>query len=527
MLLIKIKEEKNIKWVLFCIVILGVVLRIPGIFNGLPHFIPIDEGLVNTIVLNLSISDLNPHDFIYPGLLYYILLPVFTFFKIFIFPHLMNLSNLGPFFSYLLIGRTLIAIFGVFNIILFYVIGKKLFDSYTGLVAALLLAIDPMYIAWSFILKPDMLMSSLVLVAFLFICKLYNNKQSREVDYILIGLFIGLATASKYNAILIIVPFLLVHFLSLKNKANFINKNLFLAFFFICLVFFIFNPFIILDFFNFLKNIKSEFNTATNGFYLNPMANKQGWIHYPCVLFNVLGSGVFIVSICGFILSIWRHSKKDILILSFPLTYYIIIGRLRNSPAHYLLPIIPFILLLAAQFLRVCINTISRIKPLRKIRYGVICLIILGLILPTLYSSIYYIRWINQKDTRILARDWMRNNISFKNRLLMDRFGNDNPFVFPGMMETPYNIEVIKWHKKIDYRELLNKNYFGFIIINSTEDRPQDVGSLYDFIDQRFLLIKQFKPRLRKPVPSFMYSPLYHPTINIYDAGRQKYNDKI
>lgn len=506
---------------MFLIVILGIALRIPGVFNGLPDFIQIDEGLVNTIILDLHIYDLNPHDFIYPGLIYYIFLPVFTFFKFVIFPHMINLSNLGPFYSYVLIGRVFIAILGVSNILLFYVIGKRLFNSYTGLVAALFLAIDPMSIAWSFIFKPDMLMSTLVLTAFLFICKLYNTDEVRKNDYILIGLFIGLAAAAKYNAILIIVPFIWAHFLVLRNKADFINKNFFLTLFYVCLIFFIFNPFILLDFSNFLKNIKSELYTAIGGFYLNPATNKQGWFNYLVVLGNVLGGGVLILSICGFILSIWRHAKRDILILAFPLVYYIIMGAFKNNPAHYLLPIIPFILLLAAQFLMSLIQLINQSKLFEKIRYGVIGLIILGFILPTICKSVYYVRWINQKDTRILARDWMQDSVHPDSRLLMDGLGNEFPFVFPEV-KTPYNIEIIRWGKKIDYQALLDKNRFDFIIINYTENRPKDIQPLYDFIDQRFPLIKRFESNISRPAASFMYSPLYHPTIIIYDGRRQK-----
>jgi hypothetical protein len=518
--LIQKKDQVNIRWFLFFIVILGIVLRIPSVFNGLPNFIQIDEGLVNTIILDLHINDLNPHDFVYPGLIYYILLPVFIFFKLFIFPHVINISNLGPFYSYVLIGRVFIAIFGVTNILLIYVIGKKLFDSYTGLIAALFLAIDPMNIVWSFILKPDMLMSALVLTAFLFICKLYTSTGEKN-NYILIGLFIGLAAAAKYNAILVIVPFLWVHFLVLRKKADFINKNFFLTLVCICLIFFIFNPFILLDFSNFLKNIRSELQTAMGGFYLNPITNRQGWFNYPIVLGNILGAGILILSICGFISSIWRHTKKDILILSFPLVYYIIMGAFRNNPAHYLLPVIPFILLLAAQFLRSLIQVINQSKLVEEIRYGIIALIILSFISPTIYSSVYYLRWINQKDTRILVKDWMQGSVYPGSRLLIDGFGEEFSFVFL-KAKTPYNIEVIRWDKKIDYQALLNKNKFDFIVINYTKNRPKDMQPLYDFIDQKFLLIKKFEPNISRPAASFMYSPLYHPTIIIYDGRRLK-----
>lgn len=512
------KDGKN--WILFFIVILGAALRISSVFNGLPHFIQIDEGIVNNIILNLGISDLNPHDFIYPGLIYYLLLPIFIFFKAVFLIRVTDILNLDAFFAYVLIGRAVIALFGIFNIVIIYFIGKKLFDSRAGLIAALFLAVDPMNVAWSFIFKPDTLMISLVLLSFLFICRLYGAAKIRKTDYVLTGLFIGLAAAAKYNAVLIIAPFIWAHFLNLKDKECFINKNFLLALSFACLAFFIFNPFIILDFVNFFRNIQGELNTANMGFKLNPLADRRGWINYPLVLASVLGGGVIILSICGFILSARRHSKKDILILSFPLIYYIVMGKFKNSQAHYILPAIPFILLLAAQFLKTLIESVRRIKMPEKIRRGIIFLFFLGFILPTLYNSIYYIRWINQKDTRVPAVEWIRNNVSPGGRLLIDGIGGGRTFITapPGIY---CHIEAIDWYKKMDYKEFFDKNDFDFIIINYIENRPEDVRLLYDLIDRRFSLVKEFKPLIPRTAFPFMYNSLYHPVIRIYD-GRKK-----
>ena len=520
MLLAKTEKDKDTKLALLFIVICAAILRIPNVFNGLPFFVQVEEGLVNNVILNLSISDLNPHDFIYPGLIYYLMLPIFSFFR-FIFPHAMSGLNLGEFFSYILLGRIVIVFMGLCSIVFLYRIGKRLFDPYTALIAALFLATDPMYVAWSSIFKPDMLMSTLIIVAFLFICRISNTTDTKRTDYIFTGLFIGLATAAKYNALITVIPFLLVHLFNLKNKAHFMNKNLFLALFFMCLGFFIFNPFIILDSSTFLKDIKSELYRAKWGFPSDFISDYRGWVRYPLIVTSVLGPGMLTLSICGLILSMLRHTRNGILILSFPLAYYLIMGAFRNSPAHYALPIIPFILLLAAKFLKDLIFSISKMGLFKKIKSTTAYLIILGSILPSLYRSIYYIKWINQEDTKILARDWMQANIPSGSRVLADIFSPDNPAGIPGV-KANCNISTIKWREKLNYRDFFSKNNFDYIIIVCIEDRPLNEQQLYDYINQRFLLIKEFKPRIKRPTSHFMYSPLYHSTIRIYDGRKQK-----
>jgi len=510
-------ENRNIKLLLLFIITLGAIIRLKGVLNGLPFFIQIEEGLVNNIILNLKFSGPNPHDFIYPGFIYYFFFPLFFCFKIFL-PAISVFFGLGDYYAYIFLGRMVMVTFGLVNIVLLYLIAKKLFDHYTALIAALFLALEPMSLAWSFTFKPDTLMCTFVLLSFLSICRLFSGDRRKSV-YILIGIFIGLATATKYNAVLIIAPFLAAHFFSLKDKKHFMDKNLILTVSTAILSFFVFNPFIILDFPAFLSDLKGEFYRARYGFHLR-MADYLGWIRYPLIISEVLGQGILILSICGLIQSIIRPSKKNFLILSFPFLYYIIMGFSRNNPAHYALPLIPFALILAARFLKGLITAAGNFG-FGKARTWIMVLAVFGFILPTIQKTIYYMDWVNQPDTRIMARNWIRENIAPESRLLLDVFSPANPIGIVDIGQS-YKIDAIKWGEKKDYTDFFSKNHPDYIIVICISGRPASEMALYDYINRNFPLVKEIKPVIPRPARHSMYHPLYHSVIRIYDARKHK-----
>ena len=515
------RQQINIIWILSFVVFLGFLLRISSIFHHLSdsNSTHVDELFVVGAAFNLRILDLNPNDFVYPHLLYYLLLPLFSFCNLFLSSALMNFLNLDLYATDIVIGRAFIVATAILHIIVVYAIGKRLFNYQAGLIAALFLALNPLHASLSYTVKPDMLMSLLILIGFLFICDLYTKEKLKSINYILIASFIGLATAAKYIGILGIAPLFVVHYLKSRGKIRFLNRNLFLALFFVGLIFFLANPFIILDFRHFLKDIVPLFNSSSRG-YLRTILVPRGWINYPIVLLSCLGPGIFILAIFGLILSIWKHSKKDILILSFPATYYFIMGAFKHSPAWYLLPIIPFILLLAAQFLMRLADIISRVEAFKKIKYGVILLLLcLIFALPSLGSIIHYNKWINQKDTRILARDWIKSNISPGSRILLGYGIDKNINLIVGEITTHYQIDSIEYREAVEYKEFFEDNNPDFIVVEAGRSRYKvaEMRPLYDFIEDNFLLVKEIKPFVDMPNHPFIYK-FYNPHIKIYDC---------
>lgn len=93
-------------------------------------------------------------------------------------------------------GRVMIALCGVLTVALTARLGERLFDRRTGLVAAAFLAIDPVHILWSQVIRSDIMAS-----IFLILCLLATLEVAREGkrrDTLLAGLWLGLAVATKW-----------------------------------------------------------------------------------------------------------------------------------------------------------------------------------------------------------------------------------------------------------------------------------------------------------------------------------------
>jgi hypothetical protein len=106
------------------------------------------------------------------------------------------------------LSRLVQVAFGLGVIALTFVIGRRLFDPPTGLLAALLVAVMPNQIRLSSFFKPDILVTLLVLVAFLW--TLEAARSPSRWRFLLVGVAVGLATAAKYTGVAAALPLVLL-----------------------------------------------------------------------------------------------------------------------------------------------------------------------------------------------------------------------------------------------------------------------------------------------------------------------------
>lgn len=93
-------------------------------------------------------------------------------------------------------GRAFIVACAIAVIALTFVLGRRLFDTRTGLVAAALLAIDPIHIRWSQVIRTDVHATVFVLLAALAAAAVARRGRLR--DYGWAGVAIGFACATKW-----------------------------------------------------------------------------------------------------------------------------------------------------------------------------------------------------------------------------------------------------------------------------------------------------------------------------------------
>lgn len=94
-------------------------------------------------------------------------------------------------------GRAIQAIYGLLSLVLTYLLGHRIFSPWVGLAGAFFLAASPRHLHSSSVLKPDILLALLTVAAFLgFVAAI---RRLRLAPYLVSGLAVGLATATKLN----------------------------------------------------------------------------------------------------------------------------------------------------------------------------------------------------------------------------------------------------------------------------------------------------------------------------------------
>ena len=253
-----------------------------------------------------------------------------------------------------------------------YVISKKLFKQQSGaLVAALIIALNPLNIYMSHMAKVDTALTFFVLLVFYFSLRLQEN--GRVSDMVLAGISAGLAMATKYDLIALLPPLIATYFYARYHKTK-LSGRILLFLITAFLFFFIASPYTMLDLRGFLMDISSE--SAQQGLSLSTL----GWVHSRFV-YQMLVQLPFCLSISVYLLFMtglfrfktFMNNETLILFLSYPLSYFVFSTLISASISqiifsHLYLTIVPFIIILSSY---TAVYFISKIR-IRFLKYVIV-----------------------------------------------------------------------------------------------------------------------------------------------------------
>ncbi|MBI3313344.1 MAG: glycosyltransferase family 39 protein [Candidatus Omnitrophica bacterium] len=399
----------NSRILLFLILVLGFALRITGIQFGLPHLYHADEPIVINHALAYGMGDLNPHFFKIPPAISYLVFLAFGVYYLIgaavgFFHSLQDFELLfyrDP-SSFYLIARLVFGVLtGTFTIYALYKLVKTHFGESHGLVAAFLLSVCFLHVRDSHYVYPDIPLILVLVVAFFPIWRLID-KGNRFYEHFLCGIMIGLATAIKYNGIALAIPYAVATLLAVHKRRIFSGfvAGMITAFF----TFVALNPYSMSDFPTFWNEISTQ--ARSHGFV--------GWFHhFQYSLQGALGLSLYLTAIAGLLL-FRRYERKRLILLSFIIFYYFLITFQGQPYDRYVLPLLPFLIFFAADFLWL---TANRLK-----QYGRPVLLGMTLIIAAepLYASILFDRIMLAKDTRTLAKEWVESHIPDGEAIALD-----------------------------------------------------------------------------------------------------------
>ena len=397
---------------LLYILLFGFLVRLSGIFYGLPLFAVNDEpslilGALKMLELKTIFPVFHMGEFqnllYYPPYLSYIYLLPFavvilgvTLMKGITLGASAIMFGAGP-SVFFVIARSINVILGVLSIYLVYRIAESLWgDRKASIAAAFLLSTSILHIALSMVARHWIPISFIFLLV-IFILTKNNISRNRKLVFsgIVSGLGVGVSTLSALSAVLIILWYFLIE----KRKFRDVFSDPFLYVY--ALIFFI------------LAVIPSMLYPSSHGFLVDVSFGEGKSILFlalsPLIIFSDLirSEPVLVLSAIAGMIYAFGKNRFSLVSIIFIVVYSMVFYLFFRFESRFLLPVLPILAIFggyAASILLGFANSKSA-KGLISSAFLAV-LFILPIVVSVRVGELSFIG-----DTRVLAREWIFNHL--------------------------------------------------------------------------------------------------------------------
>jgi 4-amino-4-deoxy-L-arabinose transferase-like glycosyltransferase len=404
---------------LFLILIIGAVLRFTALDQGIPFALGIDEPeIMERAVRMMNTGDLHPHFFDYPGL--YIYLQFFVACVRFVVGSIGGLwanLNEAPPAEFYLWGRAVTAALGTATIALVYLTARRLSIA-TGLVAAAQFAVQSQHVRESHFVLTDVPMTFfIVLAAFL---TLRACERRRVRDCVMVGVAVGAAAATKYNGgVAILLPALAL--LLTSGSWWWRTKAMTLTSIVAGLTFLACSPYTVIA----LPEFLNAFAYLANMYADGPARVEPAWLTYTKHLRNNFSIPAMIAAGGGIVLAgralvtapRTTATTAWALAAAFSLVYFYMISGQRLVWGRYLLPMLPFLCILAAGAVVWVAEQVGRRWPVRHLTTATAVVLVMLLGATPTTNAVASLRVASKVSTNEQAYRWILENVPAGSRI--------------------------------------------------------------------------------------------------------------
>ena len=382
--------------------VLASLLRLWGLDYGIPHptIRPDEERLVGRAQTIFATGNWHPGSFFYPSLPFYLdALALHAYYGTgkllgrYDEPRdfLLDIAVTRPGLHYR-ISRAVSAAAGVATILAAYALSLAAYRRpRAGLLAAFSLAVCHVHVRDSHFATVDVLAALFVTLSLAYASRASEAATAR--NFALAGLFAGLAISSKYNAGLVVIP---IGVAALYRGREGLSR-LALAAAVSAAAFALTSPYVLLR----LGGVRSDMSFLED--YLYRSGDLALWDHLKLTFPRGLGWPLYVASALGLARALVRRRAADVVLLSFAIPFLVLISSVRISFPRYVLPVVPLLLVLAADLVASLAERISS-SPVRLIVSVASALVLLG---PTLLDSAAFDRIAAREDTRLQAASFI------------------------------------------------------------------------------------------------------------------------
>ncbi|TMK39725.1 MAG: glycosyltransferase family 39 protein [Actinobacteria bacterium] len=438
------RERRTWWWLgLAGVLALALILRIWGSGHGLPWAYNVDENnhFVPKAIAFFN-GDWNPHYFDNPPAYSYLLKLVFGvwFGGRAAVAHAFA-THPGEVFQ---VARVVSAVLGTLAVWLLYIAGARLIDRRVALLAAALLSVSFLPVFYSHLALNDV--PTLFPLTLALVGTAGVLRYGRPLDYLVAGLGLGLACATKYTGGIALLPLLAAAGaqFTAPDGHRAATTGLVLAGATAVVCFFATDPYSLLDFSAFRDGLGHQSSVADDAAGKLGMTHKSGVVYYLWSLTWGMGWIPALAAVGGAV-ALWRDERRLVAVLvPAPVLFLIFMGAQGRYFGRWLMPIIPIVCLLAAYAALELARWLARLRPALAPSLAVAGAA--ALCLQGLIHSVHADLVLSRTDTRNLTRQWLVDHVPVGSKLVIEPVVPDLWVMDPGH-PSPVTDNGYRWQK--------------------------------------------------------------------------------
>ncbi len=422
-------QDINRRYVIVALTVMtlvGFILRVIGSYEIIPYVSDpqiVNEALrLGQLVAERDISVLS-QAFKYPLILPYLLSACYG--ALFVVGRLVGtFGSIAEYQAYLfanvtlyhLIAALVVAVMNTALIPIIYLLGRSIYDKRIGLLAAALLTVGLLNVQLAHQARPHAAVTFMLAATLLAATYLLRAGSLRW--YLLTGTLAGISAGILHNGFFAFAFFIVAHIAywwreGSKRNHSIVDRNLILGLLVGGIVVLLAYPQIILSPDQILR-LESDGQLILSG---NHDLRSNFWdparLTDRAITLFQYEPVIFVFGICGLLYGLWiaRTRWLHLIVMVFIVFYFLLFAPLADAEARFFTPLPPFLSLTAAH---IVVDFFDRLRAGKTVvLVGAVILLIPGLVMSLRLNWLF-----TRTDTRVLATEWISENLAPGSALL-------------------------------------------------------------------------------------------------------------
>jgi hypothetical protein len=401
------------------LLVLALGLRLWGVKHGLPFAYNADENShFVPKAIALFTHGPNPHYFNNPPAYTYLLYLIYGIY--YGGGHAVSHTLAANPTQVFVIARVTAGLLGTLAVWLLYLCGRLLFDRRTGLLSAGLLAVGFLPVFYSHLALNDVPTLAPVTLSLWGTAGIL--RYGRRRDYLIAGIGLGLASATKYTGGIVLAPLIVAAWADVRGRSGGGRRKALIgvaiaggvAF----AAFVLANPYALLDFSAFHNGILHQSAASDDATGKLGLTHGSGITYYLWTLTWGLGWVPALAALAGAVLLVVEDRTRALLLIPGAIIFLVFMGSQGRYFGRWLMPVLPIFCLLSAYAVLWIAEFAARTVP--ELRPTLIAVAVVALCGQAVVHSVHSGLVLSRADTRNQARAWLVANVPIGSHIVVE-----------------------------------------------------------------------------------------------------------